>query len=144
MDPVTIEKLRPDSLGKGGRPVRYFVEYVARCTIKQIDGAPVALKQIQLNEPGRYRWSGEKVNIPIIHNDGFSKRSDSARKLTFAPQGQKLAVCPVKLENGNWYFLNFGDPVIIGVYIHIDLGGVFKQYIAYSGSSPFQQPAITR
>ena len=83
MDPVTIEKLKVDSLGKDQRPVKYVIEYVTTCSIKQNEGEPpVALKQIELNEPGRYSWSGEDVDISIVHNDGFCKRSDSTQKFT--------------------------------------------------------------
>ena len=139
MDPVTIEKLKVDSLGKDQRPVKYVIEYVTTCSIKQNEGEPpVALKQIELNEPGRYSWSGEDVDISIVHNDGFCKRSDSTQKFTLKMKQQKLDVCPLTLENENWYFINFQDPLITGVYVHFDTTGVLKQYVAYSGESLFK------
>jgi len=49
MEPVTIEKLKVDSLGKEKRPTKYTIQYVTTCSIKQKDGEPpVALKEIKL------------------------------------------------------------------------------------------------
>ena len=51
---------------------------------------------------------------------------------------QKFDTCPIKFEKGNWYFINFLDPSIIGIYVYIDEAGNLKQYTTYSGVSPIQ------
>jgi hypothetical protein len=135
-EPVAIERLKVDSFGKEKRPAKYTIEYVATCVIKQKDSeAPTALKTIQLNEAGTYNWSGQNARISIIHPDGFSKRINSAQ--TSISMGQPtFAICPLKFESGNWYFVNFQDPVFIGVYVYVDTSGVLQQYAAYSDRSP--------
>lgn len=137
VNPITIEKLKVDSIGEDQRPVKYTIEYVTTCGIKQQEGKPpVALKQIKLTEPGRYRWSEENVNIPIVHGDGYSKRIDSIQRIIWSMGRQKFDICPIKFESGNWYFITFLDPSIIGVYVYINEAGKLTQYTTYSGVSP--------
>lgn len=40
LNPVTIEKLKVDSFGKEQRPVKYTIEYLTTCNIKQKEGKP--------------------------------------------------------------------------------------------------------
>jgi len=140
MDPITIEKLKVDSIGKEQRPVKYVIEYVATCTINQKQGEPpVALDQVEFNEAGRYSWSEEKVNISIFHSDGFTNRIGSPQRAISSGDNQKYPICPLKFEKGNWYFINFHDPVFIGVYVFIDNAGLFKRVDTYSGESLYNK-----
>jgi hypothetical protein len=134
MDPVSIEKLKVDAVGESKRPTKYTIEYIATCHIKQKDGElPVALDEIILNVPGRYSWSEENVHISIVHPEGVSKRIDTVRRSILSMGHQNFSICPIKFEKGNWYFINFGDPIFIGVYVYIDQAGTLYQYAAYSG-----------
>jgi hypothetical protein len=139
VNPITIEKIKVDSFGKGQRPVKYSIEYLTTCSIKQEGGKPpVPLETIKLNEAGRYSWSEERVNIPIVHPDGYSSRSriDSMQGIIWSMDSKQLNTCPLKFRNGDWYFVNFLNPQIVGIYIYIDSSGTLKQYPAYSGVSP--------
>ena len=139
VNPVTIEKLRVDSLGKDHRPVKYSVEYLTTCSIKQEDGkSPVPLNTIKFDEAGRYSWSEEKIHIPIVHNDGYSlrRRMDSIQSIIWSVGSKRLDICPLRFEKKSWYFLNFLNPQVVGIYVYIDSGGTLKQYPAYSGVSP--------
>ena len=137
MDPITIEKLKVDSFGKGERPAKYTIEYITTCSIKQKDGEPpVALREVKLNEPGRYSWSEENVYISIVHPEGISKRIDSAQRLILSMGHQNFSICPLKFEKENWYFINFQDPIFIGVYIYVDKTGTIHQHAAYSRILP--------
>jgi hypothetical protein len=137
MNPITIEKLKVVTFGKEKRPTKYTIEYVTTCTIKQKDGEPpVALKEIKLNEPGRYSWTEENVDISISHPEGLSKRIDSTQRLILSTGHELFDTCPLKFENDNWYFVNFQDPVITGIYVYADNNGVIHQYVALSGISP--------
>ena len=105
--------------------------------IRQKDGeSPVALKEIKLDEPGRYSWTEENVHISIFHANKPSKRIDSTNRLILSMGHQILDTCPLTFENGNWYFINFQDPVFIGVYVYVDKTGVLQQYPVYSGTLP--------
>src|SRR5258705_1487073 len=137
MNPITIEKLRVDSFGKEEQPTKYTIEYVTTCSISQKDGEPgIALNEVKLNEPGSYSWSGENVHISIVHPEGISRRIDSAQGLILSKAFQNISICPLKFENENWYFINFQDPVFIGVYVYIDKMGTIHQYGAYSRILP--------
>jgi hypothetical protein len=137
INPVTIEKLRVDSIGKEQRPVRYLIEQLTTCGIKQVDGKPpIPLKTIKLSKPGRYNWSEENVNIPIAHTELSRTRMDSIQSIIWSTGQQKFDICPIKFETGNWYFVTFLDPQIVGVYIYVDNKGELRQYTTYSGVSP--------
>ena len=137
INPVTIEKIKVDSIGKDQRPVKYVIEYLATCSIKQVDGKPpVALNKIVLNKPGRYSWSEEKVSIPMTHTELSRNRRDSTQGIIWSTGNQNFNICPIKFEPGNWYFVTFLDPQIVGAYIFIDKNGSIRQYITYSGVSP--------
>ena len=137
INPVTIEKLKVDSIGKDQRPVKYVIEYLVTCAIKQRDGEPpVPLKKIELGKPGRYYWSEEKVSIPITHIELARKRMDSIQGIIWSTGTQYFDICPIKFESGNWYFVTFLDPQIVGAYIFIGKNGKLQQYMTYSGVSP--------
>lgn len=137
INPITIEKIRVDSIGEEQRPVKYNIEYIATCSIQQREGSPpVALKTIKLNKAGRYSWSQEKVSIPIYHNGIVRNRMDSQPGIIWSNGPEAFDVCPLKLERGNWYFVNILDPSIVGVYLYIDKKGDTRQYTIYSGVSP--------
>jgi hypothetical protein len=139
INPITIEKLKVDSFGNEQRPIKYTIVYLTTCSIKQIDGKPpVGLKIIKLNETGHYGWSEENVNIPIAHYDGFSSRNrlDSIQDIIWSTGHKKMEVCPINFEKENWYFINFLEPGIVGIYIYVDKNGDLNQYTTYSGVSP--------
>ena len=137
INPITIEKLKVDSIGKEQRPVKYVIEYLTTCSIKQVARRPpVPLKQINLTESGRYSWSEENVNIPITHTELSRTRMDSVKGIIWSEGRQMLDVCPIKFESGNWYFVTFLDPQIVGIYIYVDDKGGLRQYMTYSGVSP--------
>jgi hypothetical protein len=137
MQPVTIERLKVDSFGKDKRPTKYIIEYLTTCTIKQKDREPpVSLNEVKLNEPGRYSWSEENVRISIVHPDGPSNRIDSAQRSIMSRGNQNFSICPLKFEKENWYFINFQDPVFIGVYVNIDETDSLHQYAVYGKKLP--------
>ncbi len=139
INPITIEKLRVDSIGKEQRPVKYSIEYLTTCSVKQEGGKPpVPIRNIKLNEVGRYTWSEEKRNIPIFHPDGYSSRirMDSIQGIIWSMGSTQLETCPLRFEKGSWYFVNVLDPQIVGIYFYIDSSGTLKQYPTYSGVSP--------
>ena len=137
INPITIEKLKVDSIGEEQRPVKYVIEYLTTCSIKQPgDKPPVALNKIKLNEPGLYTWSEEKVYIPILHYDLSRSRTDSIESIIWSGGQQYFDICPIKFEPGNWYFITFLEPQIVGAYIYVDNMGILKQYMVYSGVSP--------
>jgi hypothetical protein len=137
INPITIERLKVDSIGEEKRPVKYTIEYLTTCSIKQQEGKPpVALKEIRLYEPGRYIWSEQNANIPILHIDLKRSRLDSLQGIIWSTGSEEFDICPMKFEPGNWYFVTFLDPQIVGAYIFIDEKGNLKQYTSYSGVSP--------
>jgi len=126
-----------DSLGKEERPTKYIIEYIATCFIEQADGEyTVALNEIKFNEPGRYHWTEDTVNISVFHPDGASKRTESIQRSGLISGHPQFNICPLKFRNDNWYFINFQDPLFIGVYVYIDKTGLVHQYDAYSGVLP--------
>ena len=137
VNPITIEKLKVDSIGQDQRPVKYTIKYLTTCGIKQKSGKPpIPLNKIKLDESGRYGWTEEIVNIPVIHADGYSQRIDSAQRMIWSMGKQKFDICPLRFEKDTWYFINILDPQIIGVYVYIDDTGMIHQYTTYSGVSP--------
>ena len=97
MNPVTIEKLRVQTFSKEKRPIKYTIEYITTCSLKQVEGEPpVALKEIKLYESGRYIWSEENVHISIVHPEGFSKRIDSTQRLILSSGPQNFDL-PTKI-----------------------------------------------
>lgn len=132
-DPVTIEKLLVDSFGKEGRPVSYTIELLVTCTIKhKKEAQTAALNEIKLDKAGSYNWTMENVHIPILHLDSLSERTCLTKNAMVAAGKEGIDICPIKFENDSWYFVSFGDPVFIGIYIHIDTAGIMLQYPAYS------------
>jgi hypothetical protein len=49
---------------------------------------------------------------------------------------KQLETCPLKFGKGSWYFVNFLDPKLTGVYFHVDSNGALTQFPTYSGVSP--------
>jgi hypothetical protein len=137
INPITIEKLKVDSFSEEQLPVKYVIEYLTTCSIKRVEGKPpVGLKKIRLTQPGRYSWSQEKVNIPITHVDRYRKRNDSGGGMIWSTSTERSAICPINFQKGNWYFIDFLDPGIVGIYIYIDSNDRVRQHTVYSGVSP--------
>jgi hypothetical protein len=134
---ITIERLKVDSFGAQQRPAKYTIEYFTTCSIKQEAGKPpIELKKVKLNESGRYSWSEEKVNIPIVHRDGYSPRHNESQRILLSTGKKGFDICPLKFEKETWYFIHFLDPQIVGIYLYIDKNDNLKQYPTYSGVSP--------
>jgi len=137
INPVTIEKLRVDSLGKEERPTKYIIEYITTCFIERAGGEnAVALNEIKFNEPGRYHWSDDNTNILVVHPDGASKRTKSIQRPVLMSGHAEFDICPLKFKNDNWYFIDFRDRVFIGVYVYVDKTGLIHQYNAYGNVLP--------
>ena len=137
INPITIEKIKIDSIGENQRPVKYTINYVTTCAIKQQSNRPpVALNKINLNKSGRYSWSEEDVSISVVHDDGLSQRESSFQGITWSNESKSYNICPIKFDKKNWYFINFQDPQIVGIYIYIDNAGELHQYTTYTGVSP--------
>lgn len=137
INPITIEKLKVDSIGEEQRPVKYVIEYLTTCAIKQEAGKPPeSLNKIKLNGPGRYTWSQQVVNIPITHEGTSRSRMDSMEGIIWSLGSQNLDLCPIKFETENWYFITFLDPQIVGAYIFINKKGELRQFMTYTGVSP--------
>ncbi|HMK25656.1 MAG TPA: hypothetical protein VK483_06470 [Chitinophagaceae bacterium] len=137
INPITIEKLRVDSIGEEHRPAKYTIVYLATCAIKQSEGKPpVPLKSIKLTHTGRYSWSEENVSIPMLHTELSRTRLDSSQGIIWSIGSQRFDICPIKFEPTNWYFVTFLDPQIVGIYIYIDDKGSIHKFAAYSGVSP--------
>ncbi len=139
INPVTIEKLKVDSIGKESRPVKYTTEHLVTCHFMHGTTQPLkSIKIIKLKDAGRYYWSEEKADIPIFHPDGYSRRNrqDSLQGIIWSTGEIKFDICPLVFENGNWYFVNVLDPQIVGIYFYVDSSGKIKQYPTYTGISP--------
>ncbi len=137
VNPIIIERIKVDSFGNEGFPARYRIEYLTMCSLKKIrEKPPVGLKTISLNEPGRYTWSEEIVNIPMTHENINRTRKDSIEGIIWPKENSELAICPIKFERNNWYFINFLEPTIIGIYINVDKNGILHQFDVYNRVSP--------
>lgn len=140
INPITIEKIKVDSFDEEQTPVKYTIDHVATCDVKQEPGKPpVALKKIKLNEPGRYTWTEQSVNIPIIHKGHqgrLRERLDSVQTIIWSMGKEKSDICPMKFERDQWYFITFHDPQIVGAFVFIDNKGNLRQHMKYTGVSP--------
>jgi hypothetical protein len=136
INPIYIERIRVDSIGEQGYPVRYQIEYITVCSITQVGGKPPkGVREISLKSPGRYTWKEGIVNSPALHEGIHRSVSDTIYN-TIWSESTNLNVCPLTFERNNWYFIKFGDPTLVGTYIHLDNDGKMHQFNVYSGVSP--------
>lgn len=134
---VTIEKVRVDSMGTQGYPVKYTTIYTTHCGIHHpTDRPPEPPNKIEFNKPGKYSWDEDTIRVRYIHN-GLSRQSlDTISKLWWLNKFGKHPVCPIKLEKEQWYFITIGDPQVTGIFFYIDKTGQEHQYFLASGVSP--------
>lgn len=134
---VTIEKIRVDSIGEKGYPVKYTTFYTTSCNIEHPKNRPPEPpSKIEFNKPGKYLWDEDTVKVDHIHK-GLSRESKSSSdKMWWLNKYGEHPTCPLKFETGQWYFFTIGDPQVTGIFFFIDKDGEEKQYYLTSGISP--------
>ncbi len=134
---VTIEKIQVDSIGKNEYPVKYTILYATSCNIHHpTNKPPNPPSKIEFYKPGKYSWDEDTVKVRYISN-GFSRQClDTANKLWWLNKFGKHPVCPLKFEQGQWYFITIGDPQVTGLFFYIDKDNKEHQYYLESGVSP--------
>lgn len=134
---VSIEKIQVDSIGDKGYPVKYTVIYTTSCVIRHPIGRPPdPPDRIAFDKPGNYFWDEDTVEVPYIHK-GLSRRSlDTTNRLWWLDKFGNHAICPLKFEREQWYFITVGNPQVTGIFFYIDRSGKEHQYFLASGVSP--------
>jgi hypothetical protein len=134
---VTIEKIRVDSIGDTGYPIKYTTVYTTSCNIHHpTNRPPEPPSKIEFNKPGKYSWDEDTVNVRYIHS-GLSRESlDSTNKLWWLNKFGNYPVCPLKFEKEQWYFITIGDAQVTGIFFYIDKLNKEHQYFLPSGVSP--------
>ena len=134
---VTIEKIRVDSIGDKGYPIKYTTVYTTHCGIHHpTNRPPEPPNKIEFNKPGKYSWDEDTIKVTYIHN-GLSRQSlDATKRLWWFNKFGNYPVCPIKFEQGQWYFITIGDPQVTGIFFYIDNSGKEQQYFLQSGVSP--------
>jgi len=134
---VTIEKLKVDSIGDKNYPTKYTITYLTSCTIDHLEGRPPSPPdKIYFKKEGKYWWTEEYVNIPIIHENFSRKSTDSTNRPIWSMGGLRLKTCPIEFEKEQWYFITIGDPMVTGIFYYIDKTGKENQFYLISGVSP--------
>ena len=134
---VTIEKVRVDSIGNQGYPVKYTTVYTTHCGIHHpTNRPPEPPNKIKFNKPGKYSWDEDTIKVRYIHSGLAKESSDSTKKLWWLDKFGDYPVCPIKFENEQWYFITIGDPQVTGVFFYIDNLNKGHQYFLASGVSP--------
>lgn len=134
---VTIEKIRVDTLGQEGYPIKYTTLYTTSCNIHHpTNKPPNPPSKIEFDKPGKYSWDEDTIKMRYVHN-GLSRQTlDTTNKLWWLKKFGKHSVCPIKLEQEQWYFITLGDPQVTGIFFYIDKSGKEHQYFLASGVSP--------
>lgn len=134
---VTIEKINVDSIGDNNYPVKYTVLYTTSCKIQHsVNKSPNPLGKIEFYKPGEYSWDEDTIKVRYMHN-GLSRQSlDTTNKLWWLNKFGEHPVCPLKIEQGQWYFITIGDPQVTGIFFYIDKDNKEHQYYLKSGVSP--------
>lgn len=71
---VKIEKIRVDSIGDKGYPVKYQTLYTTSCNIKHPKNKPPdPPDKIEFYKPGKYFWDEDTTKVKYIHN-GLSRQ----------------------------------------------------------------------
>jgi hypothetical protein len=134
---VTIEKIRVDSIGNKNYPVKYTVTYLTSCNIDHPIGRPPSPpNKIYFKKEGKYWWTEEYVNIPIIHKGLSLKTTDSTNRPLHSMGETRFKSCPIEFEKEQWYFITISDPGVLGIFFNIDKNGNENQYYLKSGLSP--------
>jgi hypothetical protein len=134
---LTIEKIKVDSIGGEGFPVKYTITYLTSCHIDHPLGKPPRPPdKIYYKKEGKYWWTEEDVKIPIIH-EGLSRRAtNSTTRPIWSMSGLKLKSCPIEFEKEQWYFITISEPQVTGIFFYIDKNGNENQFYLTSGVSP--------
>lgn len=134
---VTIEKISVDSMGDNNYPIKYTVLYRTSCNIHHLTNKPPnPPNKIEFFKPGKYSWDEDTIRVRYIHY-GLSRESlDTTNKLWWLNKFGKYPVCPMKLEQEQWYFITIGNPQVTGIFFYIDRSGEEFQYYLESGVSP--------
>lgn len=133
---VTIEKINVDLMGDK-YPIKYTVLYKTSCNIHHpTNKPPNPPSKIEFYKPGKYSWDEDTIKVRYIHN-GLARQSlDTTNKLWWLNKFGKHAICPLKFEQKEWYFITIGDPQVTGIFFYIDSSGKEHQYFLASGVSP--------
>ena len=134
---VTIEKIKVDSIGAKGFPVKYTTTYSTSCNIQHPKNKPPEPpSRIEFNQSGKYIWVEDTIKVKHIHN-GLSRESvSSSEKLWWLNKFGNHQVCPLKFEPEQWYFFTIGNPKVTGIFFYIDKEWKEHQYYLESGVSP--------
>jgi hypothetical protein len=134
---VSIEKIRVDSMGENGLPVKYTTFYTTSCNIHHPKNKPPdPPDKIEFNKQGQYSWDEDTISTQFIHS-GLSRDLVGPKKdMWWLDKFGKSPVCPLKFEPGQWYFITIGDPQITGIFFYIDKSGKEHQFVLKSGVSP--------
>jgi hypothetical protein len=134
---VTIEKIRVDSIGEEGYPLKYTTYYTTSCNIHHpIDKPPTPPSKIEFYKPGKYSWDEDTIKVRYVHGGLLRQSLDTTNKLWWLNKFGNHPVCPIKFEQGQWYFITIGDPQVTGIFFYIDKSGKEHQYFLPSGVSP--------
>jgi hypothetical protein len=134
---VTIEKIRVDSIGAKGYPVKYATIYTTSCNIHYpANKPPDPPNRIEFNEPGNYSWNEDTVSVRYIQT-GLSRQSlESTNRLWWLNKFGNYPVCPIRFDKEQWYFITIGDPQVTGIFFYINKSGEENHYFLPSGISP--------
>lgn len=134
---VTIEKIRVDSIGEKGYPVKYTTIYTTSCNIHNSSvksQGPVS--KIEFNQQGKCIWKEDTVKVDHIHK-GLSRQSvSSSEELWWLNRYGNHSVCPLTFEPEQWYYFILDDRRITGIFFYIDQIGKEHTYFLTSGVSP--------
>ncbi len=134
---VTIEKIRVDSIGENGYPVKYTTFYTTSCNIQHPkDKPPEPPSKIEFNKAGNYSWDEDTVKVDYIHQGLSRLPLHSPNKRWWLNKYGKHAVCPLKFNPEQWYYFTIRDPQVTGIFFLIDKKGKEHQYFLTSGVSP--------
>ena len=134
---VTIEKIKVDSIGDKGYPIKYTTLYTTSCNIEHpTNKPPDPPSKIDFFKPGKYWWNEDTIKIRYVHTGLTRQPLDSISKTWWLNQHGKLSTCPLKLEKEQWYFITIGDPQVTGLFFYIDKNDEEHQHFLASGVSP--------
>lgn len=134
---VEIEKILVDSIGKEGYPLKYTTIYTTSCNIHHpTNRPPEPPNKIEFYKPGKYSWDEDTIKIRYVHGGLTRQPLDTSIKLWWLSKFGKYSICPLKFEQGQWYFITIGNPQVTGIFFYIDSAGKEHQYFLPSGVSP--------
>jgi len=132
---IDIEKVKVDSIGAEGYPVKYTTFYTTSCN-RPMGHSAETLKKIEFYKPGKYSWDEDTVAIRYIHNGLTRERLDPLDETWWLKKFGEHRICPIKFEPKQWYFISIGNPQVTGIFFYIDENGEEKQYYLPSGVCP--------